>query len=52
MHGDRIADRYTFDVGNPVEIARAVATMKREDKTWKKLQELWTEESGPKAPRR
>lgn len=42
-HGDRIADRYTFEEGNPVNIAGGVAALKRGDETWKKLQELWSE---------
>ena len=41
MFGDRYADKLTFEVGNPVEIAKAVAASKRKDKTWKRLQELW-----------
>ena len=31
-----------------MKIARAIAEMKREDKTWKKLQEHWPEASSPK----
>ena len=41
MFGDRYADKLTFEVGNPAKIAEAVASSKRKDKTWKKLQELW-----------
>ncbi len=40
-HGDRIADRYTFEAGSPVKIAQAIGAVKREDETWKKLQEFW-----------
>ena len=51
-HGDRAADRLTFEAGSPVKIAQAIATVKREDETWKKLQELWPGESSPKDPQR
>ena len=40
MHGDRIANRLTFEAGSPIKIAQAIATVKREDETWKKLQEF------------
>ena len=46
-HGDRMADRLTFAAGSPVKIAQAIAAVKREDETWKKLQELWPRESSP-----
>lgn len=49
-HGDRMADRLTFEAGSPVKIARAIAAVKREDETWKKLQELWRKESRTKDP--
>ena len=41
MHGDRMADRLTFEAGSPVKIAQAIAAVKREDGTWKKLQGFW-----------
>ncbi len=41
MHGDRFADKLTFEPSSPATIAQAVAAAKREDRTWKKLQELW-----------
>ena len=44
MFGDRYADKLTFEAGNPARIAQAVAASKREDETWKKLQELWRKE--------
>lgn len=40
-HGDRIASRYTYEVGRPIEIANAIAEFKRDDPAWRKLQELW-----------
>lgn len=46
MHGDRMADKLTFESGNPVKIAEAVAASKRKDETWKKLQELWQTNQG------
>ena len=52
MHGDRAADRLTFEACSPVKIAQAIATAKREDETWKKLQELWPEESNSNGPQR
>jgi hypothetical protein len=51
-HGDRIADRLTFEAGSPVKIAQGVAVIKRKNETWKKLQELWRKESSPKDPQR
>lgn len=44
MHGDRIADRFTYEAGNPVKIAQGVAAIKRKHESWKKLQEFWRKE--------
>ena len=37
----RHGDRHKFEAGNPAKIVEAVAARKRENETWKKLQELW-----------
>jgi len=49
MFGDRYAGRLTFEAGDPVTIAQAVAAEKRENKTWKALRQHWpAEPSGPR----
>lgn len=47
MFGDRHADKLTFQPGSPAKIAETIAAAKREDETWNKLQELWSEASRP-----
>lgn len=46
-HGDKMADRLTFEAGSPDQITLSIAAAKREDQTWKRLQELWLGASSP-----